>query len=88
MTTIFNTAVTETASGILGKHYKKKNMWVTAEILDLCYKRRELRKNRFEPEGTFFFLSTEVRMHVQMSLMPVMVILFLFLGAVESQDKI
>ena len=29
---------------------KKKN-WVTAEILDLCDKRRELGKNRFEPEG-------------------------------------
>ena len=25
--------------------------WITAEILDLCDKRRELRKKRFEPEG-------------------------------------
>ena len=24
---------------------------ITAKILDLCDKRRELRKNRFEPEG-------------------------------------
>ena len=31
---------------------RKKNTWVTAEILDLCDKRRELRKNRFEPEGS------------------------------------
>ena len=30
---------------------KKKNR-ITAEILDLCDKRRELRKKRFEPEGS------------------------------------
>ena len=29
----------------------KKNL-ITAEILDLCDKMRELRKNRFEPEGS------------------------------------
>ena len=29
----FNTAVTETASEILGKHRQKKNHWITAEIL-------------------------------------------------------
>ena len=50
MTTTFNTAVTETASEILGKHRQKKKPWVTAEILDLCNKRNELRKKRFEPE--------------------------------------
>ena len=36
MITIFNTAVTETASEILSKHRQKKNPWITAEILDLC----------------------------------------------------
>ena len=51
MITTFNTAVTETASEILGKHRQKKKPWVTAEILDLCDKRRELRKKKFEPEG-------------------------------------
>ena len=51
MITTFNTAVTETASEILGKHRQKKKPWITAEILDLCDKRRELRKKRFEPEG-------------------------------------
>ena len=51
MITTFNTAVTETASEILGKHRQKKKTWITAEILDLCDKRRELRKKRFEPEG-------------------------------------
>ena len=52
MITTFNTAVTETACEILGKHRHKKNPWVTAEILDLCNKRRELKKKRFEPEGS------------------------------------
>ena len=54
MITTFNTAVTETASEILGKHRQKKKQqhWITAEILDLCNKRRELRKKRFEPEGS------------------------------------
>ena len=50
--TTVNTTVTETASEILGKHRQKKKPWVTAEILDLCDKRRELRKKRFEPEGS------------------------------------
>ena len=52
MITTFNTAVTETASEILGKHRPKKKPWIIAEILDLCDKRRDLRKKRFEPEGS------------------------------------
>ena len=52
MITTFNTAVTETASEILGKHRQKKKPWITAEILDLCDRRRELRKKRFEPKGS------------------------------------
>ena len=52
MVTTFNTAVTETASEILCKHRQKKKTWVTAETLNLCDKRRELRKKRFEPEGS------------------------------------
>ena len=36
MITNINTAVTETASEILGKHLQKKKPWITAEILDLC----------------------------------------------------
>ena len=31
---------------------RRKKPWVTAEILDLCDKWRELRKKRFEPEGS------------------------------------
>ena len=32
MITTFNTAVTETASEILGKHRQKKKTWITAEF--------------------------------------------------------
>ena len=52
MITTLNTAVTKTAGEILGKQRQKKKHWVTAKILDLCDKRRELRKNRFVPEGS------------------------------------
>ena len=54
MITTYNTAMTKTAMEIPGKHRQKKKTttWVTAEILDLCDKRRALRKRRFEPEGT------------------------------------
>ena len=51
MITTFNTAVIETATEILGKHRQKRKPWITAEILDMCDKSRELRKKRFEPEG-------------------------------------
>ena len=44
--------MSETASEILGKPRQKKEPWVTAEILDLWDKRRELRKNRLAPEGS------------------------------------
>ena len=50
MITTFNTAVTDTASEILSKHRQKKTPWITAELLDPCEKRRELRKKRLEPE--------------------------------------
>ena len=51
MITTFDTAVTKTASEILGKHRQKKKPWVTADILDLCDKRREPRKKKIEPQG-------------------------------------
>ena len=50
MITTFNTAVIETATEILGKHRQNRKPWITAEILDMCDKSRELRKKRFEPE--------------------------------------
>ena len=50
--TIMNNEDTDTASEILGKHRQKKKPWVIAEILDVCDKRRELKKKRFQPEGS------------------------------------
>ena len=41
---IFNTAVTETASNILGKHRPAKKPWVTDSILKRCDKWRELKQ--------------------------------------------
>ena len=42
----FNTTVTETANEILGKHRPVKQPWVTADILDKCDKRRELKNTK------------------------------------------
>ena len=36
----------------LANTIRRKKPWVTAEILDLCDRRKELRKKRFEPEGS------------------------------------
>ncbi|KAK2160515.1 hypothetical protein NP493_1640g00033 [Ridgeia piscesae] len=47
----FNTAVTNTASESLGKHRPVKKPWVTADLLDLCDKRRELKKKKKDAEG-------------------------------------
>ena len=52
MITTFNTAMTERASEMFDKHRQKEKPWVTAEILDLCDKREELRKKGFKPEGS------------------------------------
>ena len=47
----FNTAVTNTASEIRGKHRPVKKHWATADLLDLCDKRRELKKKKKDAEG-------------------------------------
>ena len=52
MITTLNTAVTENASEILGNIVRRKKNWITEKFLDLCEKRTELRKKRFEPEGS------------------------------------
>ena len=41
----FNSAMTETANNILGKHRTAEKSWVTDDILKLCDKRREHKKN-------------------------------------------
>ena len=47
----FNTAVTNTANDILGIHRPAKKPWVTADLLDLCDKHRELKKKKKDAEG-------------------------------------
>ena len=47
----FNTAVTETANNILGKHRPRKKPWVTDNIQKLCDKRRELKQKKNTTEG-------------------------------------
>ena len=39
-----NTVVTDTANEILGKHRTVKKPWVRTDVLDMCDKRRELKK--------------------------------------------
>ena len=51
MMTIYNTAVTDAASKILGKECRRKYPWVTKYVLDLCDERRDLKKKRYEAEG-------------------------------------
>ena len=46
-----NTAVTETANNILGKHRPAMKPWVTDNILKLCDKRRELKQKKNTTEG-------------------------------------
>ena len=51
MVTHLNKAVTDTAAKLRGKQRRKKRLWVTPEILDLCIQLRDLKKPRGEPEG-------------------------------------
>lgn len=46
-----NTAITDTANEILGKHRTVKKPWVTSDVLDMCDKRRELKKKKKNAEG-------------------------------------
>ena len=51
MITTYNTAVTDAASEILGKKRRRKKPWVTRDVLDRCYEKRNLKKKRDEAEG-------------------------------------
>ena len=48
MITTNNTAVTDTASEILGKECRRKSPWLTRDVLDI--ERRDLKKRRYEEE--------------------------------------
>ena len=47
----FNTAMTETANNILGKHRPAKKAWVKDSTHKLCYKRRELKQKKNTTAG-------------------------------------
>ena len=52
LTDSMNEAVRETAEEVLGRHRKKHHPWVTDNILDLCDKRRALKKDKHTtPDG-------------------------------------
>ena len=51
MITKFNAVMTEIADEILGKQCRKTQPWVTDEILEMCDKRRDLKKNRNTTTG-------------------------------------
>ena len=50
-TYMYDTAVTDAASEVLGKERRRKTPWVTKDVLELCDKRRDLNKKRYEAEG-------------------------------------
>ena len=47
MITTYNTAVTDAAREILGKERRKKKPRITKDVLDLCDKRKDLKKKRY-----------------------------------------
>ena len=51
MITTYDTAVIDAASKILGKERRRKKPWVTKDVHDLCDKRRDFKKKRYEAEG-------------------------------------
>ena len=50
LTSVFNEAIRSTATETLGKQRKKKQPWTTNDILDLCDKRRELKKDKYNSQ--------------------------------------
>ena len=48
MTGVFTGVINEAALEVLGKEKKRKQPWMTAEILDKCGKRRKLKVARYK----------------------------------------
>ena len=48
MITTYNTAVTDAANNVLGKERRRKQPWVSKDVLGLCDERRDLKKKRYE----------------------------------------
>ena len=52
MITTYNTAVTDATSEIHATERSRKKPRVTRDVLDLCDERRDLKKKRYEAEGS------------------------------------
>ena len=48
MTDVFNEVINEAAIEVLGKEKKKKQPWMTTEILDKCDERRKLKAVKYK----------------------------------------
>ena len=68
MVTHFNKAITNTAAELLGKQCRKRKPWVTTEILDLYYQRRDLKKKRGESEGAKDYREIKRKIRTEMKL--------------------
>ena len=50
LTSNFNEVMKDAAEEVLGRKRKKKQAWMTDEILDLCDKRRELKQRKYKSQ--------------------------------------
>ena len=68
MVTHFKKAVTDSAAKRLGKQRRKKKPWVTLELLDLCDKRRNMKKKRGKPEGAKDYQEIKRKIRTEMKM--------------------
>ena len=66
MVTDFNKA--DEVAELLGKQRRKRKPWVTPEILDPCYQRRDLKKKRGEPEGAKDYREIKRKIRTEMKM--------------------
>ena len=64
MVTHFNKAVTDTTAELLGK----SKICVTPHILDLCDQKRDLKKERGEPEGAKDYIEIKRQIRTEMKM--------------------
>ena len=67
MVTHFNKAVTDTAAELFGKQRRKRMPRITPEILDLCDKRRDLKKKRGQKEPKTIEIKRTIRTEMNMA---------------------
>ena len=68
MVIYFNKAATDTAAERFGKQCRKREPWVTPEILDLCDQRRDLKKTRGEPEDAKDYMEIKRKIRTEMKM--------------------